>query len=451
MAETIAFPPGFVWGAATASYQIEGAVDEDGRGESIWDRFSHTPSKVANGDTGDVACDHYHRWREDIALMGQLGLDAYRFSIAWPRVVPTGQVPVNHLGLDFYDRLVDGLLEAGITPWATLYHWDLPQALQDAGGWPARDTVEAFLIYADAVTRRLGDRVTNWITFNEPWVASIIGHLWGVHAPGLTDLSAALATSHHLLLAHGLAVPLIRANSPGAQVGITLNLAPGVPDNPADESSVAAARSFDGYMNRWFLDPIAGRGYPEDMLAIYGDAAPDVREGDLAAIAAPTDFLGVNYYFPAHVSAATEGLMPFTMAMGEPGGESLTAMGWTVEPDSLEDILLRLTREYDAKPIYITENGAAYDDPDPVDGRVADPERIAYYDGHLRACARAIAAGADLRGYFAWSLMDNFDWSEGYSKRFGITHVNYETQERTIKDSGLWYRDQIAANVMPSG
>ena len=441
------FPADFVWGAATASYQIEGAADEDGRGESIWDRFSRTPGKVENGDTGDVACDHYHRWQDDVALMRELNLNAYRFSIAWPRVIPAGTGPVNQAGLDFYDRLVDGLLEAGITPWATLYHWDLPQSLEDAGGWPAMATAEAFVPYVEAVTRRLGDRVKHWITLNEPWVSSMLGYLLGIHAPGRTDLGDALATSHQLLRAHGLAVPVIRTNSPESQVGITLNLTSAYPANPGNQGHVDAARSFDGFMNRWFLDPLAGRGYPDDMLKVYGDAAPEISEADLSAIAVPTDFLGVNYYTPSYLRAGDKGPMPFT-PVDRPGDR--TAMGWLVEPKGLEDLLVRLDHDYPAKPLYITENGAAYDDPEPANGSVSDPERLRYLAGHLAAAKRAIDAGADLRGYFAWSLLDNFEWSFGYTKRFGIVHVDYDTQTRTIKESGRWYAN-VAEEHRQSG
>jgi beta-glucosidase len=442
------FPEGFVWGAATASYQIEGAAREDGRSESIWDRFSHTPGKTVNGDTGDVACDHYHRWRDDIRLMRDLGLGAYRFSIAWPRILPEGRGRVNQAGLDFYDRLVDGLLEAGITPWATLYHWDMPQVLEDAGGWPNRATAAAFAEYADAITRRLGDRVKHWITLNEPWCSSFLSYHIGEHAPGRKSFPDAVAAVHTLLLAHGLSVPIIRGNSPGAQVGITLNLSQAYPatDSEADK---AAAHRYDGYFNRWFLDPLYGRGYPADMLAIYGDMAPRTEPADFDAIAAPTDFLGLNYYNPTFIrddpSETGLGIAPVRL-----DGHEYTAMDWVVYPQGLYDQLLRVPRDYPTGPLYITENGAAYDDAPPQqeggEQRVHDPRRTSYYALHLDAALRAIEAGSPLKGYFAWSLMDNFEWAWGYTRRFGITYVDYETQQRTLKDSARWYREVIAAN-----
>ncbi|GAC1557148.1 MAG: GH1 family beta-glucosidase [Herpetosiphon sp.] len=438
-------PADFVWGAATAAYQLEGAVKEDGRGESIWDRFSHTPGKVTNGDTGDVACDHYHRWRDDINLMRSLGLGAYRFSVAWPRVMPTGRGPVNEAGLDFYERLVDGLLAAGITPWVTLYHWDLPQILEDQGGWPNWATADAFAAYADAVSRRLGDRVKHWITFNEPWVSSFLGYYTGEHAPGKRDLSMALRAGHGLLLGHAAAVPILRANSPGSQVGITLNLTQVYSGGDRPEDQAAAARH-DGYQNRWFLDPIFGRGYPADMLAHYGADAPTVDSTDMSRIAAPIDFLGINYYMPQYVIDDPAGGMLRT-ADKHPADAHYTEMGWITEPRSLEDFLLRLHRDYPVPPLYITENGAAYPDvprrlPD-GSFEVSDPQRVHYYAGHLAAAARAVAAGVPLKGYFAWSLMDNFEWAHGYSKRFGLVYVDYATQQRVPKDSARWYRDYI--------
>lgn len=443
------FPPDFVWGAATASYQIEGAVHEDGRGESIWDRFSHTPGKVVNGDTGDVADDHYHRWQEDIRLMQELGLQAYRFSIAWPRVIPDGGTHVNEAGLDFYDRLVDGLLAAGITPWATLYHWDLPQPLEDAGGWPNRATADAFLPYVEAVTRRLGDRVKHWITLNEPWCSAFLGYQIGVHAPGRTSFSDALAAAHTLLLAHGKAVPIIRRNSPDAQVGITLNLAQTYPATES-EADQAAARRYDGYANRWFLDPLYGRGYPEDMLQLYGDMVPETEQQDFEIISPKTDFLGLNYYTPTIVRDGTDDPVLHVSHVRLQNVE-FTAMDWAVVPQALRDQLVDIAQRYPTGPLYITENGAAYDDPPPVDEdgerRVHDPQRVNYYALHLAACRQAIDDGAPLKGYFAWSLMDNFEWAFGYTKRFGIVYVDYATQQRTIKDSGRWYRDVIAANA----
>ena len=447
---SIELPSGFLWGAATSSYQIEGAVDVDGRGPSIWDTFCHTPGKVVNGDTGDVACDHYRRLDDDLDMIGALGLQAYRFSIAWPRVLPDGTGAVNQLGLDFYDRLVDGLLARGITPFATLYHWDLPQALQDQGGWEHRDTVEAFVDYAAAVAGRLGDRVLHWITHNEPWVVSFLGNLEGVHAPGKTDLAAALAVSHHVLLSHGRAVPVIRAASPGSQVGITVNLGLGRArtDSPAD---LDAVRALDGYANRWFLDPLYGRGFPADMVQQFGDAMPVVTDADLDDIATPTDFLGINSYNPSVVQPSTDatnrlGFTPLTTEELVAAGYSLTAMGWPIVPEAFGQLLTRVARDYEVPAIYITENGAAFDD-DLVDGQVDDLQRIDYLRTHLAALRVALDEGAPVRGYFAWSLMDNFEWAYGYDKRFGIVHVDYDTLTRTPKASALWLRDTIAANA----
>lgn len=431
------FPRGFVWGAATAAYQIEGGVNEDGRGESIWDRFSHTPGKTVGGDTGDLACDHYHRWPEDIALLRELNLTAYRFSVAWPRIHPEGRGRTNEAGLGFYDRLVDALLAAEITPWVTLYHWDLPQVLEEAGGWPNRATADAFAEYADTITRRLGDRVKNWITLNEPWCSSFLSYWIGEHAPGRQSLEAALAATHTLLLAHGKAVPIIRTNSPGARVGMTLNLAQVYPASEG-EADREAARRYDGFFNRWFLDPLYGRGYPEDMRELYGWARlPNVEGVDLAQIATPTDFLGLNYYSPTFIADDPANAPLRVRDAGLPGAER-TQMGWIVHPKGLEDLLGWVSRAYPTGPLYLTENGAAYPDPDPVGGRVADPDRLRYYAGHLTAAQRAIATGAPLHGYFAWSLLDNFEWAFGYTRRFGIVHVDYQTQRRTIKDSGRW-------------
>jgi beta-glucosidase len=437
------FPQGFVWGAATASYQIEGAVHEDGRGESIWDRFSHTEGKTANGDTGDVACDHYHRWPEDIRLMQDLGLNAYRLSVAWPRILPDGRGRINEPGFAFYDRLIDGLLEAGLTPWVTLYHWDLPQILEDQGGWPNRATAEAFAEYVDVITGRLGDRVKHWITLNEPWCSGYLGYYNGHHAPGRTNLADAMQAFHTLFLAHGLAVPIVRRNSPDAQVGITLNLAQVYP-NSESEDDQAAARRFDGFFNRWFLDPLYGRGYPQDTIELLADVAPRFEAGDFDIIAAPTDFLGLNYYTPNFIKDAPD--QPGIRAKAERREGEYTDMDWLVYPQGLRDLILRVARDYPTGPLYITENGAAYPDSPPTDGRVADPLRVRYYAQHLAACRDAIGSGAPLKGYFAWSLMDNFEWAFGYTKRFGITYVDYDTQERTLKDSARWYREVIRRN-----
>ncbi len=446
-APRLPFPPDFVWGAATSAYQIEGAAADDGRGPSIWDTFCAQAGRIADGRDGAVACDHYHRMAEDVALMARLGLEAYRFSIAWPRVLPAGRGAVNAAGLDFYDRLVDALLAAGIEPWITLYHWDLPQALQDEGGWTARSTVDAFVAFAQVVAARLGDRVERWITHNEPWCASVLGHLEGVHAPGLTDPYAHLASSHHLLLSHGLAVPVIRAAAPGAQVGIALNL---VPAEPASSSAADAdaARHFDGCFNRWYLDPLAGRGYPADIVAhyqltAYVDAWDFIHDGDMAAIAAPTDFLGVNYYSRGIIRGdAATGIE--TGAPTVVAGADKTDMDWEVYPEGLRALLVRVHQDYAPPAIYITENGAAYADGPDGAGRIADARRLAFHEGHLRACHQAIAEGVPLAGYFAWSLLDNFEWAFGYEKRFGLVWVDYETQTRRPKDSALWYRDAIA-------
>lgn len=440
------FPADFIWGAATASYQIEGAVHEDGRGESIWDRFSHTPGKTHNGDTGDIACDHYHRWPEDVKLMQELGLQAYRFSIAWPRVIPQGWGQPNPQGLDFYDSLVDALLQANITPFVTLFHWDLPQALQERGGWASRDTIEAFVEYVEAVVQRLGDRVTHWITHNEPAVFSMLGHYLGVHAPGITDQRTALQVAHHLLVSHGRVVPMLRSARDGAQVGITLSMSPMVPASEREADQRAAA-IFDGINNRWFLDPLYGRGYPQEIVAALGDTAPEIADGDLDIIAAPTDFLGINYYFPQYVRAASPDESPLGFAALGPEelaarGHQLTAMGWPVVPQGLRDLLVRVQHDYAPRALYITENGAAFDD-EVRDGTVDDQARIAYLRDHLLAASEAMQESVPLRGYFVWSLMDNFEWAYGYSKRFGLIYVDYATQARIPKASADWYRRVI--------
>ncbi len=457
------FPPGFVFGAATSAYQIEGGAAADGRGESIWDRFSHTPGRVHGGDTGDVAADHYHRYAEDIALMREIGLTAYRFSIAWPRIVPDGRGRVNAAGLDFYDRLVDGLLAAGITPFATLYHWDLPQPLQDAGGWADRRVVDAFTDYADVVSRRLGDRVDRWITVNEPWCISFLGYGAGYHAPGIRDIGMAAAANHHLLLAHGKAIPILRAAVENARVGITLNLGDHRPgsDHPLD---VAAARRADGNLNRLFLDPIFHGEYPADMLEHYAAVTPGfsvVREGDLELINQPIDFLGVNYYFPSTVideSRATEARLagyfvssedPFPdlkLRSVETPGRDKTAMDWEIHASGLTSLLVRIRDEYHSLPIYITENGAAFDDYVDPNGHVMDLNRIAYLQEHISAVHDAIDAGVNVQGYFVWSLLDNFEWSFGYSRRFGIVWVDFPTGRRLTKASFAWYHDTIKKN-----
>ncbi|MEZ4767992.1 MAG: GH1 family beta-glucosidase [Caldilineales bacterium] len=436
MPKQITFPQDFIWGAATAAYQIEGAWDEDGAGESIWDRFSHTPGKVHQQHCGDIACDHYHRWQDDLDLMQSLNLRAYRFSIAWPRVQPAGRGAVNQAGLDYYDRLVDGLLARGIRPFATLYHWDLPQALEDAGGWPARSTAEAFVEYADVVSRRLGDRVLHWATHNEPWCTAFLGHMFGVHAPGHRDAAKTVATVHHTLLSHGWAVPVLRANSPGARVGIVLNPYEVVPatQSPAD---LRAAAFQDGIMNRLFLDPLYGRNYPADVTAQMeqqGAAMDFVQPGDLDIIAVPTDFLGVNMYSRV-VASATDA--PDAMPMVTDEDVERTEMGWEVYPPALYNLLCRLYFDYRPASIIIAENGASYSDGPDETGRVADTRRLTYIRDHLAQARRAMDAGVPLDGYFVWSLLDNFEWSHGYSQRFGIVWVDYETQQRIPKDSVL--------------
>jgi beta-glucosidase len=465
------FPAGFVWGTATAAYQIEGAVREDGRGPSIWDTFCHTPGRIHAGDTGDVAADHYHRLREDIAIMADLGLTGYRFSTAWPRIVPTGSGPVNQAGLDFYARLVDGLLEHSISPLLTLYHWDLPQPLQDAGGWANRDTAARFAEYAHVVGERLGDRVPTITTLNEPWCSAFLGHSTGVHAPGITDNATAFAAVHHLNLAHGLGTAALRAVLPtDGKVSLTLNLAQvrGASQSDADRDAV---RHVDGVANRVFLDPVFRGRYPDDVVADLSHITDFsfVQDGDLDAIAAPIDALGINYYSPTLVAAATPqlreqstaqwtndpqsapGPAPFPgtdLAYALPQDGPYTAMGWRIEPASLTELLVRVHRELPGLPLVVTENGAAYDDEVSADGAVHDGERVQYVRDHLAAVHAAIAQGVDVRGYFLWSLIDNFEWAWGYSKRFGIVHVDFATQQRRVKDSGRWYRGVVAANAV---
>ncbi|MFF7328617.1 GH1 family beta-glucosidase [Streptomyces sp. NPDC008150] len=463
-----AFPPGFVWGAATAAYQVEGAAAADGRTPSIWDTFSHTPGKVLNGDTGDIAADHYHRYRDDVALMKDLGLKSYRFSVSWSRVQPTGRGPAVQRGLDFYRRLTDELLGAGITPVATLYHWDLPQELEDSGGWPQRDTAYRFAEYADIMGRALGDRVGVWTTLNEPWCSAFLGYGSGVHAPGRTDPAAALRAAHHLNLGHGLAVGALRSVLPNsAQISLTLNLHQVNPltDAPAD---VEAARRIDAVGNRVFTGPVLDGDYPEDLRADTAhivDWGELVHDGDLAEISRPIDVLGVNYYSPTVVS---QGDKSADNARNDghgasehspwPGAEDVsfhlandrvTAMNWSIEPQGLYRLLTDLAASHPELPLMVTENGAAFDDYISPEGVVNDPQRIAYLHGHLDAVRRAIADGADVRGYFLWSLMDNFEWSYGYSKRFGTIYVDYSTQRRIPKASSGWYADVIKRNALP--
>jgi beta-glucosidase len=432
------FPTGFLWGTGTAAYQVEGAVREGGRGESIWDRFCATPGKVRNGESGAIACDFYHRYRSDVALMAELGVNAFRFSIAWPRVIPAGRGPVNQTGLDFYDRLVDELLAHGITPVATLYHWDLPVALEDAGGWPNRDTVDAFAAYTEAVAGRLGDRVGVWITQNEPWVIAWLGYGYGVHAPGRTSAADAVAAAHHVLLAHGAAARILRDLSPSSRIGVTVDLEPAYPatDEPGD---AAAAHAFDGERNRWFLDPLLRGSYPVDVLERLAPTAPPVRDGDLDTIAAPLDVLGVNFYSRRVVAGDRDGWRSVRQ-----DASAHTDMGWEVSPTALTDLLVRLHDDYDPPAIMITENGAAFGDVRGHDGAVRDPERVAYVADHVRAVERAIAAGVPVEGYFVWSLLDNFEWALGYAKRFGLVYVDYPTLERIPKASFAWYRSFLS-------
>jgi len=438
------FPDEFMWGAATAAYQIEGGAKEDGRGPSVWDVFSHTPGRVFAGDTGDVACDHYHLWESDLDLMADLGVKAYRFSIGWSRVMPTGEGTVNEPGMAYYDRLVDGLVQRGIRPFVTLNHWDLPQALEEQGGWRSRATIGAFVAYATAAVERLGDRVGDWATHNEPWVISWLGHLTGIHAPGRRSLDEALAVGHHLLLSHGRAVRMLRETAPDLRLGIVVNVDHKVPasSHPAD---VEAARLEDGRMNRWYLDPLAGRGYPADVVADFGWQAAEVRPGDLAEIAAPLDFLGVNYY-QRHVvcdDAVTDGERPKPPIVPGPW---FTEMGWEVSPSGLGTWLDRLHSDYPFPTFYVTENGAAMPDHPDAAGNVDDQDRIEYLRLHFIEAREATQRGVPLDGYFVWSLLDNFEWAFGYSKRFGLVRVDYETQRRIPKASARWYSDVIASN-----
>ncbi len=448
------FPEGFLWGVATAAYQIEGAVDEDGRSPSIWDTFSHTPGKVLHGDTGDIACDHYHRLEEDLALLENLGVKGYRFSVAWPRIQPGGSGAANRKGLDFYRRLVEGLRQRNIEPVLTLYHWDLPQTLEDSGGWTVRETSERFADYAGIVYESLSDMVSYWITLNEPWVSAWLGYGMGAHAPGHADTEKALSATHHLLLGHGLALERMRSfGAEDSRLGITLNLSPVRPsrDRDADRET---ARRVDGNANRLYLDPIFRGAYPEDMMEHYSEDSDFsfVKDGDLELISAPVDFLGVNYYMRHTVredDGSGGGGMRFPSVRARtviPHAAGRTAMGWPVEPDGLTELLVRLKDEYTDLPIYITENGAAFHDYADPEGKVNDEERVAFLDSHFRAAREAIERGVNLKGYFVWSLLDNFEWAEGYSKRFGLVYMDYPTQRRTPKKSYGWYGRVIGCN-----
>ena len=439
------FPENFQWGAATASYQIEGATTADGRGETIWDRFCRTPGAVSGGDTGDIACEHYHRFREDIALMSELGLKSYRFSIAWSRLFPDGRGGLNQKGLDFYQHLVDGLTTAGIEPAATIYHWDLPQGLQDKGGWVNRDTAYYYTDYAVTLFEKLGDRVRRWITHNEPHVAAFLGHDLGIHAPGLKDNSKALQVAHHLLLSHAETVRVFREiGRPDSRIGITLNLYPCHPaeDTPEHEQAALIA---DGCQNRWWLDPVFKGSYPEDMEVIYEEkqTAPQIEPGDMDLFAkSRVDFLGVNYYSRQVVSPSTQGNWFRKNTVKD---APATEMGWEIYPEGLYELLTRLHQDYDAPEMYITENGAAFDDK-LEDGKIHDSQRIDFLRRHFIQAHRAIQKGVKLKGYYVWTLMDNFEWSFGYSKRFGLMYLDYPTQARIPKDSALWYRDVTQEN-----
>ncbi|GAA4192129.1 GH1 family beta-glucosidase [Streptosporangium oxazolinicum] len=452
----LVFPANFVWGAATSAYQIEGAVSEDGRGRSIWDTFVKQPGRVVNGEHADVAIDHYNRYRDDVRMMAELGLGAYRFSISWPRVQPEGRGAVNPGGIDFYSRLVDELLSRGVDPWVTLYHWDLPQPLEDAGGWPSRDTSKRFADYAAAVHDALGDRVANWSTVNEPWCSAFLGYASGEHAPGRREPGRAVYAAHHLLLAHGLAAQAIRAQRPETVLGGCVNLY-AVSPHTSSEADQDAARRIDGLQNRFFLDALLKGEYPDDVLEDLGRPAGLVHDGDMELISAPLDKLLINYYSRFTVSGTPGGAASAAAAptdTGSPwvgsehvsfvgGGRPVTAMGWEIDHSGLLEVLRRLAAEYPRVPLVISENGAAFDDVVGPDGVVHDRDRVDYLDAHLRVCHAAIEAGIPLEGYFAWSLMDNFEWAWGYGKRFGLVHVDYETQVRVPKESALWYAGTI--------
>jgi len=453
------FPEGFLWGVATAAYQIEGAAHEGGRGPSIWDTFSHLPGKIRRGDTGDIACDAYHRLDTDLDLLAELGVGAYRFSVSWPRVQPAGRGPVNAEGLDYYRRLVDGLRDRGIEPVVTLYHWDLPQPLEDAGGWPRRETAGRFAEYAAIVAGALGDRVGRWITLNEPWVVANHGYRLGSHAPGRADAADAAAATHHLLLGHGLAAGALRAGPDGGrQIGITLNM---TVVRPASDDATAAAESIEAETNRVFLDPVIAGAYPAG--AVRPALLPPgelVLDGDLAAISAPIDFLGVNYYRPTTVGLRADGdelRRGEERIEGHPGAVSVavdhlarSAMGWPIDASGLYDLLVQLRGRAPGLPLYVTENGMAAEDYVDPEGGIDDYERIAYLRDHLDAAARGIEGGVDLRGYFCWSFLDNFEWAEGYQKRFGLVFVDYGTQRRIPKASAAFYSSVMRTNALPA-
>jgi beta-glucosidase len=445
------FPKHFFWGAATAAYQIEGAWKEDAKGESVWDRFAHTPGKIKNGDTGDVACDSYHRWREDIALVRAMNLNSYRFSISWPRIQQIGSGPANSKAIDYYSQLVDALLKGGVRPFVTLYHWDLPQVLEDAGGWPNRDTASRFADYVDVVTRALGDRVSDWILFNEPDAFTDQGYLEGMHAPGQKSILDFLRASHTVNLAQGAAFRAVKATHPTARVGTAFSMSACEPATNSEEDRLAAERAH-AMTNLWFLEPALKGRYPE-ALAYLPETAMGIKADDLEKMRAPLDFIGINLYYRIIASApsaferlshAQQWLFPVKMAGGQQGPKSDN--GWEVWPQALYDVVTRISRDFNRPQIEITESGCAYDDGPDASGVIRDTRRIEYHHQYLQALAHAIAGGADVRGYHAWSLLDNFEWAEGFSQRFGLAYVDFKTQQRTIKDSGLWYAKVAADN-----
>jgi beta-glucosidase len=450
---TPAFPPDFLWGAATSAYQIEGAAHEDGRAPSVWDRFAAMPGTTYQGETGEVAADHYHHMEDDVALMARLNLNAYRFSLSWPRILPQGTGVVNERGLDFYDRLVDALLARGIRPLATLYHWDLPVTLEDRGGWLNRDTAYAFADYAEVVARRLGDRVQWWLTHNEPWCSAYLGYAVGIHAPGIRDTQLAVNAGHHVLLSHGLSVPRLRAQlSSQAQVGIALDFYPVYAADGRAETMRAVKRA-DTFRNRWFLDPLFRGRYPDELFSDLGVVPPPAHAGDFSVISTPIDFLGVNYYSrwlvrdfedALTIGEQTAHANSFEAIERIPGA-SYTEMGWEIYPDGLANILTRIHGEYAPRALVVTESGAAFNDHLDGNDSIHDQQRIDYLREHIQTVARVMRQGVPIKGYIVWSFLDNFEWSEGYRKRFGLVYVDYPTQRRIIKDSGRWYASFVAS------
>jgi len=446
MTDQYTFPKGFIWGTATAAYQIEGGVHEDGRGSSIWDTFAHTPGKIDDNTTGDVTCDHFHRYPEDIGLMKDLGIRNYRMSLSWSRILPEGTGRVNQKGLDFYNRLTDSLLEAGITPFVTLFHWDLPQKIQDKGGWASRETAYSYRDYAEAATKALGDRVKNWMTHNEPWVHSFVGHLYGAHAPGLKDLKTALQGAHHMLLGHGLALPVIKSNAPGARAGIVNNLE-WIESASNDTRDREAAARHDGAFNRWFLDPLYYGSYPRDMMEWYGQDAPGILTGDMKIISAPMDFLGVNFYTRRIIAHDSQGNFLNCRQVRYPFMKKSDYEEWENNAEGLYRLLIRLKKDYKDPEMMVTENGTPLQDK-LEKGEVHDPERVDYLFRHMGAAWQAIEDGVRLKGFFVWSLLDNFEWCLGFTKRFGLIYTDYESGTRTVKDSGRWYEKVCRTNSM---